>query len=151
MNTHQTALHDPKPDMIPKPLARAMFALAIASLGLVAFAAVTGRPPVGQPQASVPVAERMIVLEGRDAQAVTLRNPDGSLIADLPHGGFITVIQNAMARERLVHRIDGNPPLRIVRYANGRLVAEDPATGWSAELYAFGADNKAAFERLLDQ
>ena len=151
MNTHQTALHDPKPDMIPKPLARAMFALAIASLGLVAFAAVTGRAPVGQPQASVPVAERLIVLEGRDAQAVTLRNPDGSLIADLPHGGFITVIQNAMARERLVHRIDGNPPLRIVRYANGRLVAEDPATGWSAELYAFGSDNKAAFERLLDQ
>ena len=48
MNTHQTALHDPKPDMIPKPLARAMFALAIASLGLVAFAAVTGRAPVGQ-------------------------------------------------------------------------------------------------------
>ena len=109
------------------------------------------RAPVGQPQASVPVAEHLIVLEGRDAQAVTLRNPDGSLIADLPHGGFITVIQNAMARERLVHRIDGNPPLRIVRYANGRLVAEDPATGWSAELYAFGADNKAAFERLLDQ
>lgn len=151
MNTHQTALHEPKPDMIPKPLARAMFALALASLGLVTFAAVTGRDPVGQPQASTAVAERMIVLEGNDAQSVTLRNPDGSLIAELPHGGFITVIQNAMARERLVHRIDGNPPLRIVRYANGRLVAEDPATGWSAELYAFGADNKAAFERLLDQ
>ena len=28
-------------------------------------------------------------------------------------------------------------------------MAEDPDTGWSAELYAFGGDNKAAFERLL--
>ena len=55
-----------------------------------------------------------------------------------------------MARARLVARIEGNPPIRLVRYDNGRLVAEDPATGWSAELYAFGQDNKAAFERLLD-
>jgi putative photosynthetic complex assembly protein len=37
----------------------------------------------------------------------------------------------------------------VVQYDNGRLVAEYPATGWSAELYAFGDDNKAAFERLL--
>ena len=151
MNTRQTALPAPKPDMIPRPLARAMFALALGSLLIVTVAAVTGRAPVGQPQASAVVAERLIVLEGQDAQAVTLRNPDGSLIAELAHGGFITVIQNAMARERLTHRVEGNPPLNIVRYANGRLVAEDPATGWSAELYAFGGDNKAAFERLLDQ
>ena len=40
---------------------------------------------------------------------------------------------------------------RIVRYDNGRLVAEDPASGASIELYAFGNDNKAAVERLLDQ
>ena len=151
MNTRQPALNSQKPDMIPTALLRAMFGLAFGSLVIVTVAVVTGRAPVGQPAASTVVAERMIVLEGKDAQAVTMRNPDGSLIADLPHGGFITVIQNAMARERLVHRIDGNPPLRIVRYANGRLAAEDPATGWSAELYAFGSDNKAAFERLLDQ
>ena len=97
------------------------------------------------------VATRAIILEGLDAQAVTVRNPDGTLLVDLPHGGFITVIQNAMARERLTHAVEGNPPVNIVRYANGRLVAEDPSTGWSAELYAFGADNKAAFERLLEQ
>ncbi len=69
---------------------------------------------------------------------------------DLPHGGFVTVIQSGMARARTVARVEGNPPIRLVRYDNGRLVAEDPATGWSAELYAFGQDNKAAFERLLD-
>jgi len=56
-----------------------------------------------------------------------------------------------MARNRLVKGVQGNPPIDIVKYDNGRLVAEDPATGWSAELYAFGQDNKAAFERLLSQ
>ena len=74
---------------------------------------------------------------------------DGTVLMDLPHGGFITVIQSAVARARVVARTEGNPPVRIIRYDNGRLVAEDPATGWSTELYAFGDDNKAAFERLL--
>lgn len=151
MDTRQPALRSQKPDMIPTALLRAMFALAMVSLAITTAAVVSGRPTVGQPKASDVVATRSIILEGQDAQAVTIRNPDGTLLADLPHGGFITVIQNAMARERLVHRVEGNPPLNIVRYANGRLAAEDPATGWSAELYAFGSDNKAAFERLLDQ
>lgn len=151
MQTRQPALRNTKSEMIPVALVRAMFALAAVSLAITTAAVVTGRPTVGQPKASEVVASRAIILEGNDAQAVTVRNPDGTLLADLPHGGFITVIQNAMARERLTHRIEGNPPVNIVRYANGRLVAEDPATGWSAELYAFGSDNKAAFERLLDQ
>lgn len=149
--TRQPALRNQKTEMIPTALLRAMFALAVITLVITSFAVLTDRPPVGQPKPSEVVASRAIILEGLDAQSVVVRNADGTLLADLPHGGFITVIQNAMARERLVHRIEGNPPLNIVRYANGRLVAEDPATGWSAELYAFGGDNKAAFERLLDQ
>jgi len=147
----QPSLRNQKEEMIPTALLRAMFALAVTTLAITTAAVVTDRPTVGQPKMSEVVASRSIILEGNDAQAVTVRNPDGTLLADLPHGGFITVIQNAMARERLTHRVEGNPPLNIVRYANGRLVAEDPATGWSAELYAFGSDNKAAFERLLDQ
>jgi putative photosynthetic complex assembly protein len=149
--TRQPALHNQKPEMIPTVLLRGMFALAVTSLVITAAAVVSDRPTVGQPKPSEVVASRAIILEGQDAQSVVVRNADGTLLADLPHGGFITVIQNAMARERLTHGIEGNPPMNIVRYANGRLVAEDPATGWSAELYAFGGDNKAAFERLLEQ
>lgn len=151
METRQPALRNQKSEMIPVVLVRAMFALAAASLAITTAAVLFDVPVAGKPQASEVVATKAIILEGNDAQAVTIRNPDGTLLADMPHGGFITVIQNAMARERLTHRIAGNPPVNIVRYANGRLVAEDPATGWSAELYAFGSDNKAAFERLLDQ
>ena len=151
MQTRQPALRNQKAEMIPTALLRAMFALAVTTLAITTAAVVSDRPTVGQPKPSEVVESRAIILEGMDAQAATIRNPDGTLLAELPHGGFITVIQNAMARERLTHRVEGNPPINIVRYANGRLVAEDPATGWSAELYAFGSDNKAAFERLLDQ
>lgn len=136
-------------DMIPAGLLRAMLALALAALIIVTYAVVTDRPHEGVPAAGTPVAARSFILEGQDAQGVTVRDLDGTLLLDLPHGGFITVIQSGVARARVVARTEGNPPVRIVRYDNGRLVAEDPATGWSAELYAFGGDNKAAFERLL--
>lgn len=152
--SHPTTLDQPPMrnrdrDMVPKMLLRAMFGLALLSLMIVSFAVYTGRPPVGMPQPSTAVDEKWIILEGRSAQSVIVRNTDGSVLLDLPHGGFITVIQSGVFTERRKHGIDPLLPIRIVKYANGRLVAEDPETGWSAELYAFGSDNKAAFERLL--
>jgi len=144
-----TAPRRPDKEMIPKGLLYAMIALVLAALALTTYAVATKRPHVGTPAASQPVEETWLILEGQSAQAVTVRDKDGKLLMDLPHGGFITVIQNAMTRARTVAGIAGNPPMKVVRYANGRLVAEDPSSGWSAELYAFGNDNKAAFERLL--
>ncbi len=143
------ALRSSNPEMVPKALLWGMLALAMASLAIVTFAVLTGRPPAAVPQPAAVVQEKWIVLEGRSAQSVIVRNTDGSVLLDLPHGGFITVIQSGIATERRKYGVDPLLPVRIVEYANGRLVAEDPETGWSAELYAFGGDNKAAFERLL--
>jgi putative photosynthetic complex assembly protein len=141
----------PEREMIPRALLWAMLALALSTLAITTFSVLTDRPHTGKPLAGTVVAERELILEGRSAQAVTVYSADGTLLADMPHGGFITVIQNAIQRARTVARIKGNPPIRIVQYDNGRLVAEDPATGASIELYAFGGDNKAAVERLMRQ
>ena len=137
-------------EMIPRVLLRGMLALVLAVLALTAVAVLGDRPHVGVPKAAAPVAERLIVLEGRGAQAVAVRDAEGRLLMEMDHGGFVTVIQNGLDRVRLVARTPGNPPIRLVEYDNGRLVAEDPATGWSAELHAFGDDNRAAFARLLE-
>ncbi len=142
-------LRSDNPDMIPMPLLRGMVALVLATVALVAFAALTGRDPVGVPKSSAIVDERQIVLQGHNAQAVTVLNADGTVLVDLPHGGFVTVIQSGLATERRKFGVDPLLPVRLVQYENGRLTIEDDHTGWSAELYAFGADNKAAFERLL--
>lgn len=136
-------------NMIPVPLLRAMLSLVLCSLALVSAAVISGHPATGVPAPAAVVQEREIYLIGGGAQAVTVLNADRSVLADLPHGGFITVIQNGLERARTVAHADQTKPIRLVKYANGRFVAEDPTTGWSAELYAFGADNKAAFERLL--
>ena len=138
-------------DMIPKHLLLAMLALVLASLIVVTYAVISGRDHVGVPKAAAIVAERTIILQGGGAQAVTVLAADGTKLMDLPHGGFITVIQNAMERARYTAGVDKMLPLRIVRYDNGRLTALDDYTGWSAELGAFGSDNRAAFERLMSQ
>ncbi|MGL4234959.1 photosynthetic complex assembly protein PuhC [Tabrizicola sp.] len=153
MSYQRTLAERPSPEreMIPRTLLWGMLALALSALAITSFAVLTDRPHVGQPAPGKVVAERLFILEGRSAQAVTVYDAEGNLIADLDHGGFITVIQNAIARKRTVARIDGNPPIRIVQYDNGRLVAEDPHSKASIELYAFGDDNKAAVERLMTQ
>jgi len=146
----EPALRSQNPDYLPVPLLRAMLLLAVTSLVIVAAAVVSDRETVAQPEAAAMVREKWVVMEGLSAQAVIVRNTDGSVLLDLPHGGFVTVIQSGIFTERRKHGVDQTLPVRIVEYANGRLVAEDPETGWSAELYAFGGENKAAFERLLD-
>jgi putative photosynthetic complex assembly protein len=138
-------------EMVPRLLLKGMLALALSTLAITSFAVLTGREPSAQPAPSTPVRELWVILDGHDAQAVTVRRADGSLLVDLAHGGFVTVIQNGLATERRKHGMDPLLPVRIVEYENGRLAVEDPETGWSIELYAFGDQNKAAFERLLDQ
>ena len=141
----------PDKEMIPKPLLLAMLALVLASLALVSFSVATGRPHVGVPKMAAIVTERAVILKGGGAQAVTVLAEDGQVLLDLPHGGFITVIQNGLERARLTAGVDKMLPVRIVEYANGRLTVLDDYTGWSAELGAFGSDNRAAFERLMSQ
>jgi putative photosynthetic complex assembly protein len=138
-------------DMIPKGLLYAMAGLALSAVLITSYAVMSERPHVGVPVSSTPVRERMLILEGHSAQAVTVRAADGSVLVDLPHGGFVTVIQSAVFTARRRHGVDQALPVRLVEYANGRLVMEDPETDFSFELYAFGGDNKAAFERLFDQ
>jgi putative photosynthetic complex assembly protein len=151
-NTTPTAIGfrgDRDREMIPTTLLRAMFALAMASLLIVGWASFTGREPVGQPKPAEVLASTPIVLEGGGSKAVRVLDAEGAVLADLDHGGFITVIQNGLQRERMKNGLAATLPVNLVRYANGRLAVEDPATGWSVELGNFGADNKAAFERLV--
>lgn len=136
-------------DMIPIGLVRAMFALPVAALLLVGYASFTGREKVAIPAAAPVVESWSISLVGHDAQAVSVYDAEGNLLADMPHGGFVTVIQNGLMTMRRRHGIDPALPLDIVRFENGRLAAIDPLTSYRVELTQFGSDNQAAFERLL--
>jgi putative photosynthetic complex assembly protein len=104
---------------------------------------------VAIPQDAPIVQEWSLRLIGGGAQAVTVQDGDGNLLADLDHGGFVTVVQNGLQTARRRHGIDPDLPIRIVQFENGRLAAIDPLTDYRVELTVFGPDNQAAFERLL--
>jgi putative photosynthetic complex assembly protein len=79
-----------------------------------------------------------------------VRDADGSPCWRPAAWRFVTVIQSGIqTAANGANMVSPGPPVRSCEYENGRLAVEDPETGWSVELYAFGADNKAAFERLL--
>lgn len=137
-------------DLVPVVLVRAMFGLVLLSLALVTYASVTGREKAAMPPPAPVVQSWSIRLVGNDAQAVTVLDADGNLIADMAHGGFVTVIQNGLMTMRRRHGIDPTLPLNIVQFENGRLAAIDPLTDYRVELTQFGRDNQAAFERLLN-
>jgi len=135
--------------LAPPVLIRGLALLVLISLAMVAWARMTDRPVSAVPPPAEIVQERTLRLIGGGAQAVTVTDASGAVLAELDHGGFVTVIQNGLQRHRLVHGIAPDLPIRIVAYANGRLTAHDDLTGWSVELGSFGADNRAAFERLM--
>jgi putative photosynthetic complex assembly protein len=85
--------------------------------------------------------------------AATVRNLDGTLVADLTpdKGGFISGVWRVIQRERTKHRVALDGPVTLIRKDNGRVSIQDPSTGWSADLMGFGADNARAFARLLAQ
>ena len=140
-------------EMIPRVLLRAMFALVLACLLIVTYARVTDRPLSAAPPSDMPIiAERAIFLHGDMSGAARVLDMDGTVIADLDptKGGFISGVRRVISRERTLRRLPVDAPVRLVAWEDGRLSILDDTTGWRAELTGFGADNLAAFRRLLD-
>ncbi|WP_235971335.1 photosynthetic complex assembly protein PuhC [Palleronia pontilimi] len=136
-------------EMIPRTALLGMLALALSALGLASYASITDRMPSGQPEPAVVLAERTFVLDG-DGVAVSAVQPDGTVLLDTENGAFIAVVNDALVRKRVVHGIQGNPPVTLSRLANGRLTLSDPATGWMAELTSFGAGNARHWNVLFE-
>ncbi len=136
-------------EMIPKQLVIAMFTLALTSLTLTSYAVLTDRPRVGQPKPADVIVERQIILAG-EGQGATVTTPGGEILMNTDTGGFVAAVRQALERERVTHRLDGNPPVTVTSLANGRIAIFDPATGWRAELAGFGASNTAAWLSLLE-
>lgn len=137
-------------DMIPPAVTRAMLALAIVSLALVAWARLTDRPLVGQPQASAVVQERGIRLIADRGPGMTVIDAStGTVLFQNENGGFITAVHTALRHNRARHELATDLPLRLALYENTRLTLHDDLTGWSVELGDFGSDGRAAFARLL--
>jgi putative photosynthetic complex assembly protein len=135
------------------PLLRGVAALVLMSLVMVTGARILGITPANTPDDSVPVVkERLIQIMGELDGSAKVADADGVVFLDLGpmEGGFINGVDRALERVRMQSKVVGNPPVRLVLFADGRLALRDPATGWRAELIGFGDDNRDAFLALLE-
>jgi putative photosynthetic complex assembly protein len=136
-------------EFIPTRIVLAMFSLAGITLLLVSLAVLTDRPTTGQPK-EAPVWKAQTMTMSGQGNHVTIVEDTGRVLLDGP-GGFISVVIDGLERARLVARVEGNPPVTITQYENGRVSLTDPATGWQVELSSFGPGNVGTFRTMLNQ
>ncbi|MEJ6393256.1 photosynthetic complex assembly protein PuhC [Gymnodinialimonas sp. 2305UL16-5] len=143
-------------EMIPTVLIRAMFVLCLCVLIIVSYARLTDRPlsAMPPPEAEVPpVAERMIRIFGQLDGSARVLDLNGNVVANFgpDEGGFVAGVYRVLERERGAVGLTPDAPIRLVRFADGRISLRDDVTDFRAELVGFGADNEAAFARLLEE
>lgn len=147
MSNHRT--HEP-------PFPR--FALIAGAL-LVAFSislALVGRlTGFGRPDAvkTAPVATRDLTFVDGEHGTIIVRDAHTSTqVATLAPGtnGFVRVVMRSIARHRKLEGMGSDEPFRLTEWEDGQLSIEDRVTGQIMRLDAFGAPNKLAFARLLN-
>ena len=149
-----TQSHSQDRELIPRALLRAMGLLVCAVLAIVTYARIADVPLSATPPAAEITHERaMILISDGVSGAVSVLSPEGAVIArlDATQGGFVAGVARVIDRNRAQADLPAHTPVIVTRRANGRLDITDPATGWSADLMGFGADNSSRFARLLDQ
>jgi putative photosynthetic complex assembly protein len=143
---------NPEKERIPRLLLRAIGALLVFCLAMVAAARITGMDPIAAPPPSQPQEMRRIVMAPQEGGVVITDAETGQVVARLIEqgGGFVGGVHRALARVRDTHDAPALAPVHLVRWRDGRLSLLDPATGWRAELQGFGVDNHLAFAALLE-
>jgi len=137
--------------MVPRILVQAMFGLMFASVALVTFEQLSGRPNEGVLIEAPIIREVTLTLTGDVRGIYTVTDAQGVVIARSNDelSGFLGVIGRVFDRKRLVEGVPGNPPVRVVLRDNGNVAIIDDSTGMVTELIGYGPDNIAAFAQFV--
>ncbi|MEM6905308.1 MAG: photosynthetic complex assembly protein PuhC [Pseudomonadota bacterium] len=141
-------------EKVPRMMLRLIAVMLVLITSMVAAARIMGVEPVAQSPKGVPVvSERVIHLIGSRDGAVEVTDATGQTIVDLDsaHGGFVSVIWRAIARERGKHGVPAEEALRLIKFTDGRLSLVDTQIEWQVELTALGKENAETFARLLEK
>ncbi len=99
-----------------------------------------------------PVAERALSFADEDGRIVIRDGEDGEVLDTLGQGegSFMRQTVRQLARARTRTGGSKEIPFILRGQENGRLLLEDPVTGQSVDLTAFGRTNAGAFARFLE-
>jgi putative photosynthetic complex assembly protein len=63
--------------------------------------------------------------------------------------GFLRATVRGLAQQRIRQGADKSVPFRLTEWADGRLTLQDPTTGRTVDMEAFGITNEEVFANLL--
>ncbi len=138
-----------------RPFPRAALIGAAVLIGLALVAAAAGRHAgfeSAPPPRSEPVDRLELRFEDRADGAVVVTTADGArTVRVLEPGthGFVRSVVRGLVRERRALGVGAEPAFQLTHWADGRLSLDDPSTGRTVELGAFGPTNARAFAGLL--
>lgn len=139
-------------EAVPRSILSGAFALVVFTLALAGLgrAGLIGAGAAVQPAA---LETRQLVFTDRDDGAVAVSEPGHTeaLVEFAPGtNGFVRGALRGLARDRKRRGIGSDVPFLLARRADGRLMLEDPATGASIDLAAFGPSNIEPFLTILN-
>ncbi|MBC8048649.1 MAG: hypothetical protein H7X92_00690 [Chitinophagales bacterium] len=139
-----------KPPFPTLPLYAALGLLAFTIL-VVAAARLGGVEPTFKTDAEV-VQTREIRLKDLPGGGISVQDATtGSTIDEIPPGanGFIRTAMRSIARQRRLHKVGSEPPVRLVALSDGSVMLEDPSTDVRINLRAFGEGNARSIAYLI--
>lgn len=148
---NQAKLVSDHDQLVPRALLLGMAALVLFALSLTVYAVTTNRAPSAPHHATAPVQTLMIQIKDRGDGGTLVTDMEGQTLFDYPatERGFITVVRNALDFNRKKARITTNPPIALIRFADGRIGLRDDASGWKINLVGFGQDNARHWNAVL--
>lgn len=138
-------------DVMPKTFLRAVVFLLLLVLIFVFTFRWMEFPLAGVAPESKIVREMSLKFVERNRfDVIVLDKYDNTLVESTDgKNGFIGVVFNAIKRERIKKRIEGDNVLRMVQYENGRIAIIDDWTGFKVQVNNFGQRNLEVFSFLF--
>ena len=138
-----------------RPFPRGALFGALAVVVITVAAAGAGRfTDLGRseaPRAATVESHDLYFQDRNDGAVEVLDAAKGKVILVLEPGtnGFVRGVMRGLVRDRKLREIGPDTPFQLVRWDDGRLTLDDPATGREIDLGAFGPTNLGAFARIL--
>jgi putative photosynthetic complex assembly protein len=145
-----------KPRAAPRfptvPLCAAMALIGI-SAGATVFGSMTGIGTVHDTFGRPAAIRDIVIAGGIDEKIDVVDVHTRAVIATYNEGegGFVRGSMRALSRIRFVTDVGTAEPYRIIRWESGAVTLSDTVSGERIYLDAFGPDNAAAFEGLLEE
>lgn len=141
--------HEPPVDNMKVPL-------IVAGLVLLATFVVAANwtDPVARiaPTTEMTGFRALTFVDGDNGEVLVSDAASGEAVETLYQGhGFLRATLRSLAHTRMKAGHPKDAPFHLEQYASGQLLLIDPTTGKTIDLWAFGAPNKAVFEKYVTQ